>query len=132
VRGSVAPRCLEFELHLPGGVGIAKSFVDYGYDIQYTAYTSAIRQLGKGEVGHEEFEFLFYELSPPYAVTPAAPDGIARELGQRRWRRAVNTWAKCVRTGEWPEYVPQNSRAIIEVPAWALRKEGLDEFGDEI
>jgi len=96
---------------------------DYGYDIQHAAYTSAIEKLKPELAGRIEFLFVFMELEEPYAVVPAAPDGMLRELGERRWRRAVELWEKCLNADRWPSYC--SSVTSLEAPTWALYQEGL-------
>lgn len=94
---------------------------EYGYAIQRAAYVSAVEHLRPAMVGRVEFVFLFFELEPPYAVTPVRLSGQFRELGERRWRRAVNIWARCLSSGEWPGYV--ESVTELEPMPWALTKD---------
>ena len=96
----------------------------YGYDIQAAAYTSAVTKLHPEMAGLVEFVFLFAETTPPYAVYPCRPDGTFRELGERRWQRAVDLWAGCLRTGQWPGYTQHVG--LLSAPTWALsQEEGL-------
>lgn len=93
----------------------------YGYDIQAAAYRSALAHVLPKYAGREEFRFLFAELEEPYAVTPCAPAGTLRELGSRRWRRAINTWAACTASKKWPGYA--EGLLQLEAPHWALTDE---------
>ena len=72
--------------------------------------------------------FVFAEAEEPYAVNISEPDGIFREIGERRWLRAVSTWAKCIRDNHWPSYGPDTNP--ITAPQWALRNEGYT--GEEL
>jgi hypothetical protein len=81
-----------------------KHMDDYGYDIQWAAYTSAVTKLHPELLGRTRMGFVFFEIEPPYEVTPIRPDGTLRELGALRWERAVNTWARCLRDDRWPGY----------------------------
>jgi hypothetical protein len=94
---------------------------EYGYDIQQAAYRSALTQLYPQHAGREQFYFLFAELEPPYAVTTCAPAGSLRELGERRWRRAVNLWARCLKEKKWPGYA--EGVVQLEAPRYALADE---------
>ncbi len=94
---------------------------EYGYDIQAAAYRSGLAQVYPRYAGREEFVFLFAELEDPFSVTSCSPAGSLRELGARRWRRAVNLWATCVRTKTWPQYADRTVE--LEAPPYAL----LDE-----
>lgn len=103
---------------------IARNFVDNGYDVQHAAYTSAFRKLRPEMAGRERMRFLFCEESHGHAiVTPIAPDGELREIGARRWQRAVDRWARCIATGTWSKYADETQE--ISAPVWALSKEGL-------
>lgn len=90
----------------------------YGYAIQRAAYVSAMEQIRPEFAGRADFVFIFYELEPPFAVTPVKLSGAFRQLGERRWKRAVETWARCLRENHWPEYVDQITE--IEPMPWAL------------
>lgn len=117
-----APRCLDLKSTMSASpASIARSFVSFGYDIQHAAYTSALEFLCPEQAGRIEMDFIFFETSPPYVVTPCAPDGTMRELGESKWRRAIEMWAHCTKTGVWPEYCSE--RALIPAPMWALNKE---------
>lgn len=100
---------------------IQKHVIGYGYDIQAAAYRSAIEHIKPELAGRVGFTFLFVELEPAVTVTPARCSGTMRELGERKWRRAVNTWAACLRTNEWPGYVADVIE--IEAPTWALQQD---------
>lgn len=98
----------------------AKSCIRYGYDVQHTAYTQALETLHPELAGRIEMNFIVAELEPPYAIGVYTPDGFMREHGQRRWQRALDTWAGCLKSGTWPGY--ENTK-YISVPRWALQQE---------
>lgn len=100
---------------------IQRSLFDYGYVIQHAAYTSAIEKIYPEAIGRVRFRFIFVELSPPYSVTPVVLNGSAAAVGRSQWRRAVNTWAECLKTGVWPGYVEETYRA--EAPIWQIKDE---------
>lgn len=100
---------------------IAAAIESFGYSIQHAAYRSAMEALGHRA---PEFLFLFLESSPPHVVVPAELTGAYRELGESRWRRAVNIWARCLRDDRWPGYVPFGMRAVpIEPKPWAMTRD---------
>lgn len=99
----------------------SRQMSEYGYDVQWAAYTSALRMIRPSFAGREDFVFLFCEVEPPYCVTPVRPSGEFRHLGEIRWARAKRTWAECLRTGKWPGYA--TSILSIEPPPWALSRE---------
>lgn len=94
---------------------------EMGYDIQAAAYTSAVAKLLPLMGGRIDFVFLFMELDPPYSVTPLRPDGTMRALGEARWHRAIDTWARCVKNNKWPGYT--DCIAQVAPPPWAMSKE---------
>lgn len=95
--------------------------LEFGYDLQYAAYTSALSKLRPDLAGRVEMHFIFIELEPPYAVTPACLDGMLKEVGHQRWTRAVRTWERCMATDSWPAYA--DSIVTLEAPAWAVNEE---------
>lgn len=105
-----------------------RSMIEFGYDIQWAAYTSAMRALRPDLAGREEMTFIVCEMEEPYLVVPIRPSGSMRELGNARWRRACELWARCVREDHWPGYSPGNQPIYVDAPSWALHREA--ENGD--
>jgi hypothetical protein len=101
----------------------AKKAFSMGYDIQRAAYTSALRHLRPSLAGREDFVFLACELEEPHCVTPMRMTGTFRELGERRWQRAVRIWHECTKSQSWPGYAVTREPIMIEPPAWALATE---------
>lgn len=100
---------------------VEKNAENMGYAIQAAAYTRAITQLRPELAGRVQFLFAFCEVDSPNAINVTSGDGAFRELGERRWRRACETWAKCLETKTWPAYgVGINN---LTAPAWALARE---------
>lgn len=100
---------------------IANAIETYGYSIQHAAYRSAMEALGHRS---PELLFLFLEREAPHVVTPADLRGAYRELGESRWRRAVNLWARCLHENRWPGYVPYGLRSVpIEPKPWAMTRD---------
>lgn len=99
---------------------IKRQMISMGYDIQAAAYRSAVEQIEPQHQGRVRFVFLFCEVSTA-AVTPVEPAGSMRALGESRWRRAVNTWARCLREDHWPGYVERVT--TVDAPPWALEQE---------
>ncbi len=97
-----------------------------GYEIQAHAYTTAIERVRPDLAGRVQFVILFCEASTG-VITPAVLAGTMRELGQMKWRRAVNTWAQCQASGIWPGYATKPIH--IHAPQWALESE-LTATGD--
>lgn len=101
-----------------------------GYGIQQAAYTRALTALYPQLGGRIEFRFLFCEPKRPYEIwDPERLSGAFRELGERRWLRAVHAWAEGHTTGRWPGYRTPD-RIEMSAPMWTLKQEGFtpEEF----
>ena len=102
---------------------IERTAENLGYGIQAAAYQRAMAALVPELAGRVRFLFAFVEPEPPFAVNVCAPDGMFRELGERRWLRAVSAWASCLKNNAWPGY--GNGVNQLSVPGWALSREEL-------
>jgi hypothetical protein len=110
---------------------LPRHMTDYGYDIQAAAYTSAVQKIHPELLGRVQFAFGFCELEDPYAVTviERGNSGSMYELGEMRWRRAINTFARCLNTGRWPAYATKRVR--LDAPTYVLQREmDLQAYGD--
>jgi hypothetical protein len=96
--------------------------VDHGYDVQTAAYTRAIEQLDPELAGRVEMLFFVIEQERPHAHWLGRPAGDMRELGERRWLRAVKAWDECLHAKSWPGYGHGGVR-WISVPPWAAARE---------
>lgn len=96
-----------------------------GYDIQGAAYPRGLEFVDLRLRGRTTFTLLFCEPEPPYCVTPVGLAGSLRELGARKWQRAVDRWERCTRTGEWRDYT--DSVVFAEAKPWELEEEGIDQ-----
>lgn len=116
------PRVLDIKSIRSANPAMCRKHVEsYGYAIQRAAYVSAIEKIRPDLAGRVDFIFVFYELTPPFAVTPVRLNGAFRELGERGWRRAVDRWEECLRTNRWPSYADE----IIELEPspWTLGRD---------
>jgi hypothetical protein len=104
----------------PGSV--ERTAENLGYAIQCAAYTRAVAALDPDLAGRVKFLFAFCEPDEPHAVNICQPDGVFRELGERRWLRAVHAWGECLATGKYPGY--GDGINYLNPPAWALAREG--------
>lgn len=107
---------------------VARCIVEYGYDMQCHAYTRAYEQLVPEALGRSDFVFLFCEIEPPYEVVAARLDGYHREIGQRRWNRALTLWDKLLTEGSypWPGYA--DGAITLIPPQYVINQELAEEF----
>jgi len=96
-----------------------------GYDIQGVAYPRGLEYVDARLRGRTSFTLLFCEPEPPYCVTPVALAGSLRELGTRKWQRAIDAWERCTRTGQWRDYT--DAVFYAEARPWELADEGDPE-----
>jgi hypothetical protein len=94
---------------------IRKSIVDYGYHQQAAWYLDGMRAVGFEDPA---FLFVFVEKTPPYLVTVVELDDAALREGDYRNAQAMEDWAECKATGEWPGYT--NDIVLIGLPQWAI------------
>lgn len=95
---------------------VSKTIANFGYHHQDAFYTDALTwACGEPPRG---FLFVFVEELPPHAVKVVRLVEEDRERGRRLYRRNLNTYARCVETGQWPGY---GGSQWIELPQWARR-----------
>lgn len=76
------------------------------------------------------FRFVVQEKEPPYVVTVVEYDAPAVAEGRRLNRMAIDTYARCVHTGEWPEYTA--SAVALSLPRWALPTEDRNTAAQQL
>ncbi|CAG2144573.1 hypothetical protein LMG31506_03036 [Cupriavidus yeoncheonensis] len=112
--------------------GFSRSMGKYHYHVQHPFYTDGINlalQQGGEAFGCEHptsakaFVFVACEKHYPYAVGVYALDPASVELGRATYRRHLNTYAECLRTGVWPAYGERIES--ISLPDWQLRRAEL-------
>lgn len=81
--------------------GFGKQAANLSYDIQSWMYREAIRQLTGADL---PFLHICVQSSPPYLVAVHQLPPEADERGERLTREALNLYAECVKTGDWPGY----------------------------
>jgi hypothetical protein len=100
---------------------VERSAENFGYAVQAAAYRRAVTALDPGLAGRVDFLFAFAEVEKPYEMNLSRPDGTFRELGERRWIRAVEAWGACLLTDKWPGY--GSGVNTLSPPAWAMARE---------
>lgn len=105
---------------------IERSAERYGYAVQAAAYTRALTAARPELAGRILFLFAFCEPEAPFAMSVRPPDGIMRELGDRRWCAAVSRWGASLASGIWPGY-PDGE---LTAPPWVLAREGYTKGED--
>jgi hypothetical protein len=106
---------------------LSRLIVEFGYDIQWAAYTHGYEELNGDAVGRSDMVFLFCEVEPPYEVVPARLDGALREIGMRRWTKAVRLWEQLLNEGSWPWPGYTDGAVTLSAPPWVVSQELPEE-----
>lgn len=93
---------------------LGRAAADYGYHQQAAFYLDGIAALHLA--ARPVFWFCYQEKTPPYLVTVSELDGPAMQIGRERNRRAIDTYARCVASGQWPGY--SDAPVVTSLPAW--------------
>lgn len=93
----------------------ARQVAKMSYHLQAAWYTDGYQiASGKKVLG---FIFLAIADDYPHLANPMMLDDEALDVGRRMYRRALNSYAECERTGTWPGH--GNDVKLISLPAWA-------------
>ena len=95
----------------------SRSIFNFGYHVQDAFYSDQYQWITGEEL--EGFAFIVVETESPYAVKVYYLGDESRNLGRETYRKALNTFAYCKDTKEWPSYNDEPEE--INVPHWALR-----------
>lgn len=104
---------------------IQRKMVDYGYDIQGAAYVKGFEAVHPEYAGRTTMRFLFCESGLPHAVTVVEAAGSMRDMGDRKWSRAVKIWRQCLATGTGAEGWPSYASGVVRIEAlpWQLSRD---------
>lgn len=98
----------------------AKSAANFGYFVQAAFYLAGVQALGIDD--QPAFLLVVQEVKPPYLVNVVELDETSLTLGRNFMRGALNLYAECRRTGQWPGFGPEVD--LVSLPAWFLRQYG--------
>ncbi len=94
----------------------ARQIARMRYHVQAAYYTDGYALAAGVDV--LAFVFLAVETEYPYAASAVMLDDAALEQGRAEYRRNLDTYAACLKSGEWPGY-PTGIQPV-SLPAWAL------------
>lgn len=97
---------------------IQRAVHSYGYAQQGAQYIDGAVALGLDET--PVFVLVFQETEAPYLITVVQLDPVALRIGRDLNRQALEIYAECQRTGEWPGY--SSDIELIALPAWVERQ----------
>ncbi|GGV46190.1 PD-(D/E)XK nuclease-like domain-containing protein [Streptomyces spectabilis] len=99
-------------------VDLPKVIHDWGYHQQQEYYLDAGVALDLIDP-ERPFQFVLQEKEPPYLVVVTTCDPVARSIGRHLNDRALNTYALCRESGEWPGYLES---PFTSLPSWVERQ----------
>lgn len=95
----------------------SRSIFNYGYDLQAALYSDAFEwATGKPLPA---FEFAAIEEKMPHGHKLYLPDETLLQEGRAKYREALNLFAECDRSNDWPA-LECNGPEIISLPAWRV------------
>ncbi|PHS13451.1 MAG: hypothetical protein COA78_06860 [Blastopirellula sp.] len=96
----------------------SKSIFNYRYHVQ-AAFYSDVYEWATGEK-LATYGILCVEQEIPNAAMLYVIDDEALAMGRALYRKALNTYAKCMESKEWPAY--SDKPQIISLPPWGLKQ----------
>lgn len=100
----------------------AKAIWNYGYHSKAAFYIDGLDTLLNNEPA---FVFVAVEKTRPFAVGCYEAKETLILAGRNAYRRALDTYKKCIKTKKWPAYGDEIE--FIDLPRWALSREGINE-----
>lgn len=95
---------------------LARTIAEYGYHQQAALIAAGWHALTEKDI--ESFSFVFIESKPPFCTRIVTLKDTDLARGERQNFVAVKTFAKCMKSGEWPG--PGGADAeYLELPTWA-------------
>lgn len=94
--------------------GVSRAIIDSGYLMQMALAITSLEEVGTKRIN--EAVLLFVEKKPPYAFNIKPLDNGDLYTAMRQNRRALNTFAECLRAGDWPSY--PDSTFTWSAPKW--------------
>jgi exodeoxyribonuclease VIII len=90
----------------------------FDWDTQAAIGVDVLKQI----TGHEQdFIWIAVEKEPPYCCAVYVANDVPLEIGRKRYRRAVETYLRCLETDRWPF---QESAQNMDSPYWAMFEDG--------
>jgi hypothetical protein len=96
--------------------GVQSSIAKFRYYVQQPFYQIAMQEAGLDPDACSDFIFVFQETKPPHSVTVARLASSAVGVGHREVERAMEIYAHCDATGEWPDYT--DTEIEVDLPRW--------------
>lgn len=107
---------------------------DGGWDIQAAMISRGLDAVDPANAGRRKFRFIAQEQDPPFCLNVMRMTEQWMTMGRKKLQHAIDIWAACVVSGQWPGYPARTVRP--EYPQWKernwLERELLNEFTPRI
>lgn len=87
-----------------------------GCDVQIAFYLRGVAKCFPELREPPAWRYVVIETSPPYELSIVEPDAGILAVGAEKVERAIEKWAECLKTDNWPGYQKTAFRA--ELPTW--------------
>lgn len=102
---------------------VQRTVQSYAYDMQGALVGMAMKAVL--DVDMTAFALVFIEKTAPYAVSVVEVDLGWISYARRRLRRSIDTFARCIESGEFPGY---EGERVIYMPEWMRKR--MDQESD--
>jgi hypothetical protein len=96
----------------------SKSVANYSYHMQAAFYMDVYRWATGDTL--RGFVFAAVEESMPHASAPFVLDEEALDIGRMLYRKALNQYAECLESEEWPGIAGEQQ--VIQLPSWYINQ----------
>jgi hypothetical protein len=101
-----------------------KSVANYRYHVQQSFYTDVFEWATGKQL--QSFDFAVIEKEAPNASRLFRLDTPAQDYGRKLYREALNTYAECMKSGDWP--MPDGALEYVGLPYWAQDPDSQEGF----
>ena len=102
---------------------VERAIANFGYHQQAAWYSDGLAAITGSQ---PDYVFFFLEKKPPYECRAWQADHETIIAGRKMYRRAMDTYAQCVQTGEWHGW--PDTVDMITLPNWALQEAGVGKY----
>lgn len=101
-----------------------KSVANYRYHVQQAFYSDVFKWATGQQL--QSFDFAVIEKEAPNASRLFRLDTPAQDYGRKLYREALNTYAECMQSGDWP--MPDGALEYVTLPPWAQDPDSQEGF----
>ena len=83
---------------------ITRTILNLDYDLSAAFYLRGLAKVDPSTAGKAKFRWIFVEIDPPHEVRVIEPSATHLAIGARKAALAIEKWARCSSTDQWPGY----------------------------